>query len=143
MADSTGFPVFHLRHGDRAVSSRLEQAWMAFAAQQFFGVGFVDKGNVPGWLDPENDVLDRMAAATGRKGKGDLAVAGPAGFAVFHFGHGYGALALSFVDFIVTDFAVIINSRSLRVRIMAEDDCPPVTAFEDDIKNIRCKNGSR
>lgn len=143
MAGPAGFPVFHRRHSNRAVSSRLEQAWMAFAAQQFFGVGFVNKGNVPGWLHPEYDVLDRMAAATGRKGKGDLAVAGPAGFAVFHFGHGYGALALSFVDFIVTDLAVIINSRSLRVHIMAENDCPTVTGFEDDIKNIRCKNGNR
>ena len=115
---------------------------MAFAAHKIFCVRFVDKVDVSSRLDPENDILDGMAAATGRKGKGDLAVASPARFAAFHFCHGYGALMFSRVDFIMTNIAVIVDGRSLQMRIMAEDDYPSVTGVEDDIKSIPCKNGS-
>lgn len=61
---SAGLAPLHLRHADRAVSPRFEEAWMASVAGQLFCVGGMDKGNITGWLDLECDISDGMAAST-------------------------------------------------------------------------------
>ena len=65
MTVPTGFPFFHLGHGDWTVPPRLEQAGVAFAAYELFCVGGMNKNDVSGRLDAEGDVPDRMAAPAG------------------------------------------------------------------------------
>src|SRR5512137_1452360 len=104
------------------VSPCLENAWMTGFACHLCGVGRMDKSDVSGRLNAKGDVPDRVAAPAGRKGEGTPAVAGAARFPFFHFGHGYGAFALCFVDLFVADVAVIFNRLVSEVFLMAEDD---------------------
>lgn len=92
VAGTAGLAAFHLLHSySGGASGSAEYFRMAFTATVHLGMNLVAEWHITGILGGESQLFDGVAFAAGRQGErfsAFIIVAGAAGFALFHLGHG-------------------------------------------------------
>jgi hypothetical protein len=99
-----------------------------------FEVRLVRESDRSRFLDLEGDIRNFMTEDTILQIESPFAVmAGAAGFAFLHIGHGESGLASEIVNGIMTGLAVILDALLFEVLVMAEYDPAEVGYFHGDI----------